>query len=386
MAASDFSRLQAHSAVATIAKAMTTAAAGCMSSIWTFFPTGNPCRSLGSLLDLEMAPDEREIRDNVNTDETLMRLADWDVTREHLAYDVRHHYLPPPDSDIHESGRGRGGRYKPFAVRRARMLCRLRKLKCDPRTIRLVLFLKDGWGWEYIRDDCLTSTAKVVGLSLNGLKRYAPSGDVDDFAVDNIIEHQYQAMLSKVDNPSPDLKPTSQETTRFVLGTFGTGEPIKGATGKRISEPLAKAVWPKMGRFQRWLFVIAFDVLTAMLDLRSERMLHRIENAQERNLERGRYDYRCNMFLLRKLARKSVRGRTKGVCFSIVGLGGQAAKIDPKDFVRCGLSMYQMFAAVVGMTVAFSIAFEGLYETLQATLPALTKSLLRKPQHNPKNS
>jgi hypothetical protein len=327
-----------------------------------------------------MVPDEGEIRDNVSTDEILERLSDWDGTREHLAYDVRHHYLPPPDTDVHDSGRGRGGWYKPYVVPRARMLYRLRRVKCDPRTIRLILFLKDGWGWEYVRDDCMMGAAKIFGISLNGLKRYAPSGVVDDFAVEAIIEHQHEWLLSKVDKPSPDLKPTSEETTKFVLGTFGTGEPIEGATAKRLTEPMAKAMWPKMGRFKRWLFVMLFDAFTAMLDLRSERMLHRIEHAGEKNLRRARYDWRCNLYLLRRVARKLVRGKTKGVCFSLIGLGGQAAKIDPNQFKKCGLSMYQMFAAFVGMTVAFSMAFEELYETLKTTLPVLTKSLLGKPK------
>lgn len=327
-----------------------------------------------------MALVEGEIRDNVSTDELLEHLAGYGATRANLAYCCRHGYLPHPMIDVHQSGRGRGGWYPGFVVPRARAFFRLRRTNCDPRTIRLILFLHDGWGWEYLRDDCVASAAKVFGISLNGLKRYAPTGEVDDFAVDNIIEHQHQWLLNKVNNPSPNLKPTSQETTRFIVGTFGTGTPIKGASGSRLSGPLLKLLSPKMGRFRRWLLVMAFDIVTAMLDLRSDRMLRRIETVGEKNIQRGRYDFRCNIFMLRRMARRSVGGRTKGVCFSIISLGDHASKIDQKEFAKCGLSMYQMLAAFVGISVAMSMAFEELYETLNTMLPILTRSLFRKRQ------
>ena len=63
------------------------------------------------------------------------------------------------------------------------------------------------------------------------------------------------------------------------------------------------------------------------------------------------------------------------MCFNLVTLCGQAAKIDPRDFAKCGMSMYQAFAAVVGLAIAIEMAFEELVETWKPMLPMLTKSL-----------
>ena len=375
-AARDFSLRQAHSAVATIAMTIATAASGWISSILFSFPAGNRCRSFQSLADREMTSDEREIRDNVSTDELLERLAAYGVTREGLAYDCRHGYLPHPTIDVHESGRGRAGWHEPFVVHRARMLYRLRRRGCDAKTIRLILFLRDGWGWERIRRDCVTSAAKMMEISLNGLKRFAPDGGIDDFAVDFIIDHQYKWLVSKFDDAPPGLKPTSQETTRFVLGTFGTGEPIEGASAKRLSGPIAQAIWPDMGRLQRWLFCKAFDFLTVMLDLRSERMLDRIQDADPEQVRKGCWEFRLHHFLLRRVARRRSRPHTKGVCFNLITLGGQVAKIDRNDFAKCGMTMYQVFAAMVGLSIAIRVAFEEFVTTWKPALPNLMKSIL----------
>lgn len=326
--------------------------------------------------------DEAEIHDiviTVSTEELIERLAAYGVTRKNLAYDCRHGYLPHPNTDIHDSGRGRAGRYDASVVPRAKRLYRLRKAHCEPRTIRLLLFLRDGWGWEYIRGDCIEGARTVLGQSLNGLKRYAPKGTLDDFAVDNIIAHQHDALLRKLGKPTPNLKPTSQQTTRFFLGVFGTGQPIEGASSKRVMAPIARAFWPGIGRFQTWALCKAFDVLVILMDLRSERMTERIANASDQQTERGRKSYLHHLRLVRFVMRRMSRPVPKGTSFSLITLGGHAAKIDQKDFAKSGMSMYQMLAASIGIFIAIEIAFEEFVECWRPMLPSLMKAVLSKP-------
>jgi hypothetical protein len=76
------------------------------------------------------------------------------------------------------------------------------------------------------------------------------------------------------------------------------------------------------------------------------------------------------------VARRRSRPHTKGVCFNLITLGGQAAKIDRNDFAKCGLSMYQVFAAMVGLSIAIRMAFEEFVKTWKPALPGLMKSIL----------
>lgn len=323
-----------------------------------------------------------EIHDNVNlmsTEELLVALACYGVTREKLAYDCRWGYLPHPQADVHDSGRGRAGWYPAFTLPRAKYLYRLRKRGCEARTIRILLFLRDAWGWEWIREDCIQSAAIIMGQSLNGLKRFSTKDGLDDFAVDNIIAHQHDALLRKLDLPPADLKPTSQETTRFVLSTFGTGEPLKGATGKRLTAPIARAFFPGINPFQTWLYCKAFDVLAMMLDLRSTRMLERIANANDSFVKRSRWSYRFHLWLIRKTIRRLAKpSGTKGICFNLITLGGQIQNISADDFAKSGLSKYQVLAASVGIHIAMDAAFQELYDTWEPIMRTWIATIFRK--------
>jgi hypothetical protein len=311
----------------------------------------------------------------IETSALLVKLQPYGATSDTLKYDCRHGYLAHPRVEALESS-GRRGFWSETAVRRAKFLYRLRARGADGRTIRLLLFLHDGWGWEWIREDCITGVKRTLELSMNGIKRYAPSGEPDAFAIDNIREHQHAALVRAVGD-NTDLKPTSEETTRFSVGLLRDGVPLEGGSARRLSEPLMRLFWPGIGKFETWVLTTAFDLIAGLLDLRADRIVFRVEHANAKQVERGRKSTVENLRLLRSVFRRSARRQTKGVRFNLLTMGGQISSISDAEFQRLGMSRYLVLAGIIGGSTAITSAIDEFIARWQPLVPSFSWMLLR---------
>ncbi len=87
------------------------------------------------------------------------------VTTNMLRQDVRDGYLPAPTTVTRPGfAKGRVGLWDRQAVRRAYHCYRLRRLGLQGDTLRIFLFLRDGWGWEQVQPICLKGVEKLVRL------------------------------------------------------------------------------------------------------------------------------------------------------------------------------------------------------------------------------
>lgn len=170
--------------------------------------------------------------------ERLRRLG-LDVSDKQITNDTADRFLPPRLLGPVREGRGRTGLWKPWMVRRAERLYRLRRRKdADGRpmaygdTLRILLFVRDGWGWSTgIRDLCLTAYEKCLAANLAPVRRYA-RGPADREKVEFALEAHDVNLLP---------------AERYASGVAAFGQPLDGGSLKgvfRAAQSLGLADFP----------------------------------------------------------------------------------------------------------------------------------------------
>ncbi len=264
------------------------------------------------------------------------------------------------------------GRWTHEGVRRAKKLYRLRKLGADGVTLKLLLFLEDGWGWTGIQNACVKGLERIIAVNLNGVAKYRTAKGHLDFYVEEISEHQHKALLRKA--PDTTLTRTSDETTAYVVGTLTQGTPLEGGSARGIAVPLAKAAWPGISESDAALYAAMFEVLTAMLDLPNIAQRLKATTAEQaaalhrRPMELAR-DLRM---MMRNMAGTDAKGHS-----NILTCFGHAKDTGDVDFSigDVWLSMELALAGVVGMSIAVDLALKSLYESMTPMLPMLLQMM-----------
>jgi hypothetical protein len=206
----------------------------------------------------------------------LLRKLPAHVTGQDLKNERHRGFLP----DLED------GLWSPLAVKRAKRLYRLRKLGAEGNSLKILLFLADGWGWNGIKETCIKGLDRANAMNLNGVERYASTDESLAFSLDDIAEHQHKALVNKV--PDTTMSPTSAETMGFVIGTLRNGVPLEGGSARRLMVPITKASVPSITDQQANVFTSMFDTFAGFLDLRADRQLERLQNASPEQVERGR--------------------------------------------------------------------------------------------------
>jgi hypothetical protein len=148
------------------------------------------------------------------------------VTEKQITNDTVDRFLPPRPVETAPTGRGRAGVWKPWMVRRAERLYRLRRRKDESGlpmvygdTLRILLFIRDGWGWSRgIRDLCLQGYEKGVKATLKPVRQYV-RGPADREKVEFALE-------------AHDAKLVPAE--RFAAGVAAYGRPLEGGSLRGI--------------------------------------------------------------------------------------------------------------------------------------------------------
>lgn len=107
---------------------------------------------------------------------SALRFTGLKVSANMLSQDVKDSFLPPAESET----RGKGRIWNEWEVRRVLYLYRLRKRGIDAAVIRMLLFLKDGWGWESVKPLCIVGIKKVVDFQTSPVRRHYRKPDRED--------------------------------------------------------------------------------------------------------------------------------------------------------------------------------------------------------------
>lgn len=302
--------------------------------------------------------------EGVSTTALLAKLAFFGVTDQDLKNEVHQGFLPAPAAGI----------WSPPAVARAKRLYRLRRRGAKGKSLKILLFVADGWGWDGIVDACATGLGRVSRLSLNGVERYARAKGSLDFSVEDIAEHQHKALVKKV-GEQPDLRPTSNETTAFSVGLLRNGEPLKGGTSRRLVEPLLKGVLPEIPDTIVAYAVMAFDFIATALDLRVERLNERLRLASPEQVEHGRVKLRENLMFVRWLVKHLGGSEAKGHSLNLLTFFGNAQRMNEIDFSQGDVKLSPTFvlASLVGMSIALDIAYSQFLERLPPWLSRMMR-------------
>ncbi|MHB1549976.1 MAG: hypothetical protein ACYCX6_02105 [Vulcanimicrobiaceae bacterium] len=302
--------------------------------------------------------------EGVPTAALLRSVAHCGVTVQGLKNEVHQGFLPGPTAGV----------WSPLAVTRAKRLYRLRRRGAAGKNLKMLLFIADGWGWDGIMDTCVAGIERMVRMSLNGVERYARAkGDLDLF-VEEIAEHQHKALIKKVGD-QPDLHPTSNETTAFYVGLLRGGEPLKGGTSRRISEPLLKAAFPGIPDRIVDYAVTAVDFIATALDMRLERQLERLRNATPEQVEHARLKFRENLASVRWLTKRMAGKEIRGHSLNSLTFFGNARRMDEINLSQGDVKLSPTFllAGFLGISIALDIAYSDFLNRLPPWLSQMMR-------------
>lgn len=156
--------------------------------------------------------------ESIKTGKLLEKLRDrgLEVNPNMLALDVQDGYLPSSEKDSDGNKSGVFGSWDAVTVRRAIYLYRLRKRGIKGQTLKVLLFYRDGWGWEEVKPICLTGLRKVIYLQ------------------ERIIYQKYRKPTIKDVEDVAHESPFKPETAAFILGVGFTGKPFEKGSLKQL--------------------------------------------------------------------------------------------------------------------------------------------------------
>lgn len=227
---------------------------------------------------------------SLTTDHLLARLhaRGLKVTRNMLGQDVKSGYLPPLIKDP-RGRRGIGRFWPPFAIERAIYLYRLRRRGVTGNLLRVLLFLRDGWGWAHVQPICEQGVRKVLAAQASPVRRHLRTVTPTslDFTIEDAAEGVFQ----------------SDELARFVWGMNFFGQPLSGGS----LQPFFSAFRSIYGHDLSPDAVQEAERLIRASELNNERLLTIIQSADAAQVERARCRFHLFLRWLRRLQHAVLR-------------------------------------------------------------------------------
>ena len=112
------------------------------------------------------------------------------MSADHLRQDVHRHLISASMPGYVGPGRGREAGWTHMAVSRAAYLARLRARDVNGHVLPLLAFIRDGWGWRWVRDDVAEAIRRQAAVERRELNR--PSK----------VKHQHD-LFDNVDQTQP---------------------------------------------------------------------------------------------------------------------------------------------------------------------------------------
>lgn len=100
----------------------------------------------------------------------LLKKRGLSVSVNMIRQDIVDKYLPPPIWN--RLSPNEEGRWEDWAYRRAVYLYRLRKRGVSGELLKVLLFYRDGWGWDNVQPICLAGVEKMVKLNAIPVKTH----------------------------------------------------------------------------------------------------------------------------------------------------------------------------------------------------------------------
>jgi hypothetical protein len=135
--------------------------------------------------------------------------------------DAARHLLGPRMPGYDGVGRGHRTRWSSMAVRRAFYVARLRAHGVDGRVIPLLAFVRDGWGWPYVRDVVATAARRSALLDRAHMNQPGRVRSMDD-----LIDNAEQAGWSG----DPQMAEAGLDFRKALASALWYGKPAPGTS------------------------------------------------------------------------------------------------------------------------------------------------------------
>jgi hypothetical protein len=254
----------------------------------------------------------------MTTDKLLKKLEKIGLTvsRNMLAQDVKKGYLPAPKRLGKGAGKGVSGLRDDRAVRQAVHLYRLRSRGVTGELLRVFLFLRDGWGWEEVKQICIDGLRKLILIQSSPVRKHLrkPEPRNVEFCLADIVEET-------------DINPT---TARFVYGVGLFGKPLAGGSLQHLFSTFHKVFASSSNdsdkRFLE-LMVSCVEHVTVGLGLSWQEMEKLVETADNTKANKARIILRQQFVELRRIQRVyNVQKDITGVSTNIRTFFGKSEK------------------------------------------------------------
>jgi len=212
------------------------------------------------------------------------------VTRTMLAEDVRGGYQPSPRKVPRGYAQGIGRLWEPWAVQRALYLYRLRRRGAQGATLRVLLFLRDGWGFERIQPIAEAGLDKYLDMVLSPVLRHHRRPPTHAQA--SYMAEDYEA---HVPQPTPALDLASWGLLLF-------GRPLEGSSLRGVAH-----VMERMG-YEHADKIAEYEWIYEKLGFNADRLREAVKDTDP---ERWRVAAECtreHVQRFRRLIRKQARG------------------------------------------------------------------------------
>ncbi len=221
----------------------------------------------------------------VTTNELLRRLHSrgLEVTSNMLGQDVKAGYLPPLEMEPRGFSAGIGRLWPPFAAERAVYLYRLRRRGAQGDLLRVLLFLRDGWGWEQVRPICERGMQKVLAAQTAPVRKHVRTVTPDN--------------LSFVSEDAAEGIFESDALARFVWGMNFFGQPLAGGS----LQPFLAAFRTVYGHHLPERVDLEAEQLVRNSGLSNERLMATIRSADVEQVEQARLRFGYLLRWLRSL-------------------------------------------------------------------------------------
>ena len=164
------------------------------------------------------------------------------VSANMIRQDIVDKYLPPPIWD--RQNPKEEGRWEEWAYRRAVYLYRLRKRGISGELLKVLLFYRDGWGWDEVQHICLAGVEKIVKLNSIPVKTHLRNLDPksvasieDDILADSSLEQRGLLFQKKL--------------ARFVWGIGFFGKSLEGGTIRELLNTISPIFTSRKDSFEK---------------------------------------------------------------------------------------------------------------------------------------
>ena len=217
------------------------------------------------------------------------------VTEQMLDNDVHDNYLPKRPWDA-------------WVLPRATRLYRLRRLGIRGQVLRLLLFLRDGYGWADVKPVTLKGLQKLNRATEVGIRETVrnPTPQSLAFSAAEAADAQRRHLLNRMGKPESDPMQVRETTMSFIWGLGLFGKPLPQGSLKTF-EPLAHLFHPEASDDDVTTGINIFEEALKFAGLTWEDYETLVEQCDEACAKEAARDVWSTLLMLRRKVHESVR-------------------------------------------------------------------------------